>query len=103
MSETQPACACFSFFRRTSKMSHDSGRRAACLTANLILEFHFEFPSVARGVTDTGVGSGALFGSFHQIGKLHLPAAFLHRFEHKIDLCALLDEQALGLPRCRGH
>ncbi len=49
-------------FCRTSKMSHASGRRAACLTTFLILRFHFEIPSVARGVTATGVGSGALFG-----------------------------------------
>ena len=43
-------------------MSHDTGRRAACITTIHILSFHFEAPSEARGVTDGGVGSGALFG-----------------------------------------
>ena len=45
-------------------MSHDSGRRGACFATILIRCIHFEVPSLARGVTDTGVGSGALFDVF---------------------------------------
>jgi hypothetical protein len=45
-------------------MSHDGSWRAACLIRNWILTLHFETPSVARGVTAPGVGSGALFGHF---------------------------------------
>ena len=48
----------------TSKMSHACGWRAACRTTAWILWFHFETPSTARGVTDIGVGSGALLGRF---------------------------------------
>ena len=51
-------------FCRTSKMSHDGSWRAACLNRIWIRILHFEAPSVARGVTAPGVGSGALFGSF---------------------------------------
>jgi hypothetical protein len=47
---------------RTSKMSHDGIWRAACLHRNGIPVLQFEVHSVARGVTDVGVGSGALFG-----------------------------------------
>ena len=47
---------------RTSKMSHDTVRRAACITTVHILWFHFETRSEASGVTDGGVGSGALLG-----------------------------------------
>ena len=43
-------------------MSHATGWRAACITTNHILGSHFDTPSIARGVTDGGVGSGALFG-----------------------------------------
>ena len=43
-------------------MSHDTGRRAACIATILIRWFHFEILSEARGVTDGGVGSGALLG-----------------------------------------
>src|SRR4051812_18233218 len=45
-------------------MSHAAGRRASCLTTIHILWFHFEILSEARGVTDGGVGSGALLGRF---------------------------------------
>ena len=45
-------------------MSHDGSWRAACINRNWILHLHFEAPSVARGVTGPGVGSGALFGLF---------------------------------------
>ena len=48
----------------TSKMSHDGSWRAACSTTIYFLWFHFEAPSVARGVSDPGVGSGALLGRF---------------------------------------
>ena len=53
-----------SIFCPTSKMSHDTVRRAACITTIHIRWFHFEIPSEARGVTDGGVGSGALLGLF---------------------------------------
>jgi hypothetical protein len=43
-------------------MSHDGSWRAACLTRNGIRTLHLETPSVARGVTAPGVGSGALLG-----------------------------------------
>jgi hypothetical protein len=43
-------------------MSHDGIWRAACLNRFSIPSFHFEVHSVARGVTDVGVGSGALLG-----------------------------------------
>jgi hypothetical protein len=43
-------------------MSHDGSWRAACLNRNWILILQFEVPSVARGVTDPGVGSGDLLG-----------------------------------------
>jgi len=45
-------------------MSHDRGRRAACGMTIWILPFHFETPSIARGVTAMVVGSGALLGFF---------------------------------------
>jgi hypothetical protein len=43
-------------------MSHDGIWRAACLNRNWIRILHFEKHKVARGVTDVGVGSGALLG-----------------------------------------
>ena len=49
---------------RTSKMSHDRGRRAACRTTIYVPWFHFEIHEVARGVTAMVVGSGALLGQF---------------------------------------
>jgi hypothetical protein len=49
-------------FGRTSKMSHDGIWRAACLIRSWIQILRFEVHSVARGVTDVGVGSGALLG-----------------------------------------
>ena len=45
---------------RTSKMSHDHGRRAACRMTSWIVRLHLENREVARGVTDMVVGSGAL-------------------------------------------
>ena len=45
-------------------MSHDRGRRAACGMTILILLFHAESPSKARGVTAMVVGSGALLDLF---------------------------------------
>ena len=44
-------------------MSHDGSWRASCRTTIHLRWFHFEAHSVARGVTDPSVGSGALFGS----------------------------------------
>jgi hypothetical protein len=49
-------------FWLTSKMSHDGIWRAACLNRNWTMNLHFEVHAVARGVTDVGVGSGALLG-----------------------------------------
>ena len=43
-------------------MSHAGSWRAACSTTIRFLWFHFETHSAARGVTDPGVGSGALLG-----------------------------------------
>ena len=45
-------------------MSHDGSWRAACDIATWILLFHHDSPEEARGVTDPGVGSGALLGGF---------------------------------------
>jgi hypothetical protein len=43
-------------------MSHDGSWRAACSMTINSRSLHIENHSVARGVTDPGVGSGALFG-----------------------------------------
>jgi len=45
-------------------MSHDDIWRAACLITISTARFHLETHKVARGVTDVGVGSGALFGVY---------------------------------------
>ena len=45
-------------------MSHDRGRRAACLVTIWILGFHSEIREEARGVTAMVVGSGALLDLF---------------------------------------
>jgi hypothetical protein len=57
-------------------MSHDGSWRAACLNRQLIPIPHFETPSVARGVTATGVGSGALFGLFSLSVEISFHSAF---------------------------
>jgi hypothetical protein len=44
-------------------MSHDGIWRAACRIRLSIRLFHFGTHEIARGVTDVGVGSGALLGS----------------------------------------
>jgi hypothetical protein len=59
--------ATFAQERPTSKMSHDGSWRASCLTRNWIPILHLEVPSVARGVTAPGVGSGALLGRIASI------------------------------------
>jgi hypothetical protein len=43
-------------------MSHAGSWRAVCSITIHFPQFHFETPSIARGVTDPSVGSGALFG-----------------------------------------
>src|SRR5438034_1307233 len=48
--------------RPTSKMSHDRGRRDSCGIRLLIPWFHSIHRTLAGGVTDVGVGSGALLG-----------------------------------------
>jgi hypothetical protein len=45
-------------------MSHAGSWRAACGITIYFLAFHLEAHSVARGVTDPGVGSGALLDAF---------------------------------------
>ena len=54
-------------FSQTSKISHTRNGRAVCGITIPILLFHFEFPLVARGVTDSGVGSGAFFAIGGQV------------------------------------
>src|SRR2546422_724012 len=49
-------------FCPTSKMSHDHGRRDSCWLRLLSPWVHSIRLSLARGMTDVGVGSGALFG-----------------------------------------
>src|SRR2546423_1581592 len=51
-------------FCLTSKMSHAHGRHDSCGLRLIILRFRLIHPSLAGGVTDVGVGSGALFGVF---------------------------------------
>ena len=46
-------------------MSHDGSGHDSCGTKKLIPLLHFENPKAARGVTDPGVGSGALLGLFN--------------------------------------
>ena len=49
-------------FCPTSKMSHAGSWRAACQFRFSNLSFRFDHRERARGVTDPGVGSGALLG-----------------------------------------
>src|SRR5437588_466839 len=49
-------------FCPTSKMSHAHGRHDSCSLRLLSLLFHSIRRSLARGVTDVGVGSGAWLG-----------------------------------------
>ena len=51
---------CVVLLRPTSKMSHDGSWRAACGMTINFLSLHIETHSIARGVTDPGVGSSAL-------------------------------------------
>jgi len=67
-------------------MSHDGSWRAACLIRNWILILHFKVPSVARGVTAPGVGSGALLGLFF----------VLQHFGYRLENQALFLGIALG-------
>ena len=62
-------------FCPTSKMSHDASGRDSCSMTIWILQIHSENPTIARGVTDRGVGSGALFGGPRQSkwGQLWAP------------------------------
>ena len=57
----------------TSEMSHDHGRRAACGITFHIPWFHFDFHSIARGVTALVVGSGDLLGLFFIFDPLVAP------------------------------
>src|SRR2546430_1277442 len=49
-------------FCRTSKMSHAHGRRGSCGLRLLSPRFHSIRLTFAGGMTDVGVGSGALLG-----------------------------------------
>ena len=51
-------------------MSHERSGRAACSITVLGLLLHFDVLSVARGVTDPLVGSGALLGIFALVVSL---------------------------------
>ena len=48
---------------RTSKMSHAHGGHDSCGLRFGNRRFHSILPSLAGGMTDVGVGSGALFGA----------------------------------------
>src|SRR5438093_1526219 len=72
-------------FRPTSKMSHAHGRRACCGLRLLIPRFHPVLLSLARGMTDVGVGSGALLGS-GKLGERQKSSACLRAFEVSIPL-----------------
>ena len=45
-------------------LSHDESGRASCVAMILTRLLHFDLDSVARGVTEWVVGSGALLGWF---------------------------------------
>src|SRR5947199_347619 len=70
-------------FCRTSKMSHDHGRHDSCGLRLLNPCLHSILLSLARGMTDVGVGSGALLAVFtwraEQIRCLRVAAAMAHR------------------------
>ena len=53
-------------FRRTSKMSHGPLGRDSCWIRLSTRVLHSERGTIARGVTEQDVGSGALFGSLRQ-------------------------------------
>jgi hypothetical protein len=62
-------------------MSHAGSWRASCGITIHFQWFHFETPSVARGVTDPGVGSGALLARFPL--SIEMPQhseAFFHHY-----------------------
>src|SRR5438132_416589 len=52
------------FFCLTSKMSHDHSRHDSCRLRLYSRWIHSIVLSLARGMTDVGVGSGALLGLF---------------------------------------
>src|SRR4051812_26655327 len=52
----------------TSKMSHDHGRRDSCWLRLLMRQVHSVLLSLAGGVTDMVVGSGALLGVLASAG-----------------------------------
>src|SRR2546430_377213 len=57
-----PKARTTSFFCRTSKMSHDHGGHDSCSLWFKIRLLHSILHSLARGMTDVGVGSGAWLG-----------------------------------------
>src|SRR5437870_5050266 len=57
-----PRCTHHKARHLTSKMSHAHGRHDSCRIRLLIPWFHSVGLSSARGMTDVGVGSGALLG-----------------------------------------
>jgi hypothetical protein len=56
-------------------MSHAGSWRAACNITIHFLKVHLEARSVARGVTDPGVGSGALLAAFPVLAETSLQNA----------------------------
>jgi hypothetical protein len=76
----------------TSKMSHDGIWRAACLISIMTTRFRFGTHKVARGVTDVGVGSGALLG-----GSTKTPEAFGLKAIEELMMRGFIDRTDGGL------
>ena len=74
-------------FCRTSKMSHDRGRRASCGLRLLLRWLHLILRSLAGGVTDVGVGSGALLGLFSRPFHPHAKHIFARGVRSDLPHC----------------
>src|SRR5688572_21424808 len=88
-------------FCLTSQMSHAGSWRAACGITTHILRLHFETPSIARGVTDPSVGSGALFGDCALYGFV-LTCSMRHRRTQLQSRRVASELQPDAESRCRG-
>src|SRR5688500_14242205 len=73
-------------------MSHDGSWRAACHITIYFLWLHFETLSIARGVTDPGVGSGALLARFYLLASGILPKLL----ENRGKFCGLIDHNIVS-------
>ena len=71
----------------TSKMSHAHGGHDSCSHRFRIPLLHFDSPSLARGMTDVGVGSGALLGFFRP--KLPNPNLWFRRTRFRDQISSL--------------